>query len=192
MEDVVTHVSGRALGGNRLNSRKTYTKTLARHPKIEILLHPQEEFGAPSRKLSESQSHVRRDRATPAQYCMERLSADAHTPRRVRDRQARVLFDDLAHQLARMRRRSRLVASHKLRHMRHRLVILLQIDPEGRSVGPFKRDAPRSIHMDRVPLRLATQSMEVESRLPQLIERRRCMQGVQSNDNATLQSRRDP
>jgi len=77
---------GRTLGGNRLNSRKTYAKTLACRPKIEILLHPQEELCAPTRKLRESQSHVRRDRATPAQYCMERLSANTHTPRRVRDR----------------------------------------------------------------------------------------------------------
>jgi hypothetical protein len=184
-------VSGRTLGSNGLNSRKTYAKALACRPKIEILLHPQEELGAPSRKLSKSQSHVRRDRTAPAQYCMERLSADTHTPRRIRYRQARVLFDDLAHQFARMRRRSRLVANHKLRHMRHRLAILLQIDPEGCSFDPFKCDAPRSIHMDCVALGLATESMKVEPWLPQLVERRRCMQGVQPNDNATLQSRCD-
>jgi hypothetical protein len=184
-------MSGHALEGNRLNSRKTYAKTLACRPKIEILLHPQEELGAPPRKLCKSQSHVRRDCATPAQYCMERLPADTHTPRRIRYRETHVLFDDLAHQLAWMRRHSRLVANHKLRHMRHRLVILLQVDPEGCSFRPFKRDAPRSIHMDCVALGFAAKNMEVEPWLPQLVERQRCMQGVQPNDNATLQCRRN-
>jgi hypothetical protein len=45
--------------------------------------------------------------------------------------------------------------------------------------------------MDCVALRFATEGVEVEPRLPQLLECRRGMQGVQSNDNASLQTRRD-
>jgi hypothetical protein len=68
MEDVVTHVSGRALGIDGLDSRKTYAKALASRPKIEIFLHTQEKFGSASRKLGETQSHVCGDCTAAAQY----------------------------------------------------------------------------------------------------------------------------
>jgi hypothetical protein len=45
--------------------------------------------------------------------------------------------------------------------------------------------------VDRVSLRLAMKSVEIESRLPQFFQRRCCMQRVQPNDDASLQSRRD-
>jgi hypothetical protein len=42
-------------------------------------------------------------------------------------------------------------------------VILFEIDAEGVSILKFKRYAPRSVHVDRVPDWLPVQAMEVEA-----------------------------
>jgi hypothetical protein len=76
-----------------------HAETLTRHPKIAILLHARKEFGAPSRELGKSQGHVGGDGTTAAQYRMQSLPTDAHATRRFRYGRARMLFDDLTHQL---------------------------------------------------------------------------------------------
>jgi hypothetical protein len=67
------------------------------------------------------------------------------------------------------------------------LVVLLEIDPESRSVVPFESDAPRTIHVDRVPLRPSMKGMEIKAGLIQLSLGRRRMQSVQANQDPSVQ-----
>ena len=70
-------------------------------------------------------------------------------------------------------------------------MVLLQIDPGRRTVFPFERQAPWSVHMNRIALRLAMQGVEVETWLTKLIQRGRGMQRVEANNDATLQAGRN-
>jgi hypothetical protein len=110
-------MSGRAFRSDGLYARKAYAKTLTRCPEVEILLHAQKEFGASPREPSKSQGHVGGDSTPAAQYCMQSLATDAHAARRIRYGQARMLFDNLAHQLTWMSRRSGSIADCELAHM---------------------------------------------------------------------------
>src|SRR5260221_9393720 len=92
MEDVGTHVSGRALGGNRAYSRKTDSEAPSRRPEIEIFLHAKEELGTAACELGKSQRHVRGHPATATQYCMQGLTADTHAARRIGFGQTSVLL----------------------------------------------------------------------------------------------------
>src|SRR5260370_42182106 len=67
-------------------------------------------------------------------------------------------------------------------------MILLQVDPGRRTVFPFERQAPWSVHVNRIALRLGMQGVEVKSWLAKLIQRRRGMQRVEANADATLQA----
>ncbi len=160
-------MSGRALRSDGLDARKTYAKTLTRCPEVEILLHAQKKFGAPSRELSKSQGHVGGNGTPAAQYRMQSLATHPHAARRLRYGQARMLFNDLTHQLTWMSRCSSSIADCEFSsYSPLYLMILLQVHPQGSSVSPFESDTPRTIYMDRVSLRLAMKCMEIESGLP--------------------------
>src|SRR5579864_6098076 len=66
-------------------------------------------------------------------------------------------------------------------------MILLQIDPQRRTVLPFEGDAPGAVDVDRVTLRPAAQGVEVETRLDKLRQRCRVMQRIEPDQNALAQ-----
>jgi len=66
-------------------------------------------------------------------------------------------------------------------------MVLLQIDPEGRSVFPFEGHAPGPVDVQAVPNRPRAQPMEVEARDVQLARRLGLVQHLQPDERATLQ-----
>jgi hypothetical protein len=181
---------GCSLGGDRFYAGETSAQALSGCPELQILLHAQEQFRATADKLGKPQGHIGRYGTPPPQHRMQSLATDAHPARGVSYREIGMLFDDLTHKLARMRRRPHLIVNGQLSHVRLSSMVLLQVDPEGVSIDPFESDAPRSVHMDRVPLRSAAQSMKVEAGLFELVQRSGGVQGVQADKNTPLQGRR--
>ena len=66
-------------------------------------------------------------------------------------------------------------------------MILLKVDPEGLGLLPLECDAPRSVDVDRIALRLSMKSVKIEARLPQTIERASRIESVEPYQRATVQ-----
>src|SRR6476646_7133156 len=71
-------------------------------------------------------------------------------------------------------------------------VVLLEIDAASITVLEFKRDAPRSIHVDRVARGFeASQSMKIEARDVHFLRHRRGIQAIQTTKHPFMHFRID-
>jgi hypothetical protein len=66
------------------------------------------------------------------------------------------------------------------------LMILFQIHPEGVGSTELERDAPRPIHMNRIPLRLAPKWMEIVSGPVHFLGRRHAVERIKTDANASV------
>ncbi|MGH7117907.1 MAG: hypothetical protein ACREFP_02745, partial [Acetobacteraceae bacterium] len=130
-----------------------------------------------------------------------RGAGDRHAPRRLGDRQLNVLFQNLPHQLAGMRRRGQrplhLILSHddasrvEITHDRSSVVVL-QIEAHGPPVLELEGKAPVAVDVDRIALRIRTgERMKVEPGLLELDQRSRHLQGSETHPEALGKVRRD-
>ena len=69
-------------------------------------------------------------------------------------------------------------------------MVLLQVNLPRVSVAPLERDAPRTIDVKGVALRLAPERMEVEAGNVEIAQRRSLFQRIQSQKRPVLQVRR--
>jgi hypothetical protein len=71
-------------------------------------------------------------------------------------------------------------------------VILLEIYPAGVAIFKFERDAPRSIHMDRVPRGFeASQRMEIKAKDVHFFRPRGDVQAIQATQDTRMHLRVD-
>jgi hypothetical protein len=69
-------------------------------------------------------------------------------------------------------------------------MVLLQVNMPGISLAPFKRDAPRTVHMKAVTLRLALERMKIKAGDVEIAQRRGLFQRIQSPERPLLEVRR--
>ena len=72
-------------------------------------------------------------------------------------------------------------------------VVLLEIDLNGVATLKFKRDAPGTVHVDRIAHRLeAFERVEIESRNMHFLRPEGCVEAVKSGQDALVQPGVDP
>jgi hypothetical protein len=69
-------------------------------------------------------------------------------------------------------------------------VILLQVNVPRLAVAPFKRDAPRAVHMKAVALRFAPERMKIEAGDVEVAQCRGLFQRIQSPEHPFSEVRR--